>query len=173
MAGVGSRAAHAREGHVLGGTVASGGQRSPHPGRNPSPAACPLPRVDKLVDGAGDFSEFFEWQKKMQARDREERLAAAECRRLQGKLSHEEAALARRQVLQENKQRAALKKEEVTPPCGGWGPAAGLSAPQGCGAMGLAASGVLQADLGSFPPKAQRVAVVSVPGCGGMCGQLA
>ncbi|XP_039693927.1 cilia- and flagella-associated protein 99 [Pteropus medius] len=72
-----------------------------------------LQRVDKLVDGAGDFSEFFEWQKKMQAKDREERLAAEACRRLQGKLSHEEAVLARLQVLQENKQKADQKKEET------------------------------------------------------------
>ncbi|XP_036083237.1 cilia- and flagella-associated protein 99 [Rousettus aegyptiacus] len=72
-----------------------------------------LQRVDRLVDGAGDFSEFFEWQKKMQAKAREERLAAEECRRLQGKLSHEEAVLARLQVLQGNKQKAAQKKEEM------------------------------------------------------------
>ncbi|XP_058157443.1 cilia- and flagella-associated protein 99 [Dasypus novemcinctus] len=72
-----------------------------------------LQRVDKLVDGAGDFSEFLEWQKKMQARDREEQLVADECRRLQGKLSHEEAALARHSLVQENKQKADRKKEET------------------------------------------------------------
>ncbi|CAO2640240.1 Cilia- and flagella-associated protein 99 [Lemmus lemmus] len=72
-----------------------------------------LQRVDKLVDGAGDFSEFFEWQKKMQAKDLEEQLAASECRRLQGKLSHEEAILARQNLMQENKQKANQKKEET------------------------------------------------------------
>ncbi|XP_057560644.1 cilia- and flagella-associated protein 99 [Hippopotamus amphibius kiboko] len=72
-----------------------------------------LQRVDKLVDGAGDFSEFLAWQRKMQAKDREERLAAEECRRLQGKLSHEEAVLARQQVVQEKKQKADQKKEET------------------------------------------------------------
>nr|XP_040148737.1 cilia- and flagella-associated protein 99 isoform X4 [Ictidomys tridecemlineatus] len=71
-----------------------------------------LQRVDKLVDGAGDFSEFLEWQKKMQAKDQEEQLAAGECRRLQGKLSHEEAILARQNLIQENKQKADQKKEE-------------------------------------------------------------
>lgn len=71
-----------------------------------------LQRVDKLVDGAGDFSEFFEWQKKMQAKDLEEQLAAGECRRLQGKLSHEEAILARQNLVQENKQKADKQKEE-------------------------------------------------------------
>ncbi|XP_057358025.1 cilia- and flagella-associated protein 99 isoform X5 [Manis pentadactyla] len=73
-----------------------------------------LQRVDKLVDGAGDFSEFLEWQKKMQAKDQEEQLAAGECRRLLGKLSHEEAVLARQQLMQGNKQKADQKKEEMT-----------------------------------------------------------
>ncbi|KAL1791048.1 hypothetical protein HispidOSU_025837 [Sigmodon hispidus] len=72
-----------------------------------------LQRVDKLVDGAGDFSEFLEWQKKMQAKDLEEQLAACECRRLQGKLSYEEAILARQNLMQENKQKADQKKEET------------------------------------------------------------
>ncbi|XP_047655100.1 cilia- and flagella-associated protein 99 [Phacochoerus africanus] len=72
-----------------------------------------LQRVDKLVDGAGDFSEFLEWQKKMQAKDRAEQLAAGECRRLQGKLSHEEAILARKQVELEKKQKAERQKEET------------------------------------------------------------
>ncbi|XP_058402560.1 cilia- and flagella-associated protein 99 [Diceros bicornis minor] len=72
-----------------------------------------LQRVDQLVDGAGDFSEFLEWQKKMQAKAREEQLAAGECRRLQGKLSHEEAVLARQHLVQENKQKADQKKEET------------------------------------------------------------
>ncbi|KAM8958028.1 cilia- and flagella-associated protein 99 isoform 3-T3 [Lycaon pictus] len=72
-----------------------------------------LQRVDKLVDGAGDFSEFLEWQKKMQAKDQEEALAAGECRRLQGKLSREEAILARQLLRQGNKQKADQKKEEM------------------------------------------------------------
>ncbi|XP_008057161.1 cilia- and flagella-associated protein 99 [Carlito syrichta] len=72
-----------------------------------------LQRVDKLVDGAGDFSEFLEWQKKMLAKDREEQAAADECRRLQGKLSHEEAVLARQQLMWENRQKAEQQKEET------------------------------------------------------------
>ena len=66
------------------------------------------------MDGAGDFSEFLEWQRRMQAKDREEQLAAGEVRRLRGKLSPEEAALARQQVVQEKRRMAELKKEEVT-----------------------------------------------------------
>ncbi|XP_078302492.1 cilia- and flagella-associated protein 99 [Panthera onca] len=72
-----------------------------------------LERVDKLVDGAGDFSEFLEWQRKVQAEGREEQLAASECHRLQGKLSHEEAILARQRVVQGNKEKADQKKEET------------------------------------------------------------
>ncbi|KAB1282756.1 Cilia- and flagella-associated protein 99 [Camelus dromedarius] len=81
-----------------------------------SESPCPLPslpRVDRLVDGAGDFSGFLEWQKKMQAKDQAEQLAAGQCRRLQGKLSHEEAVLARQQVVQEKKQKADRKKAET------------------------------------------------------------
>lgn len=66
------------------------------------------------MDGAGDFSEFLEWQRRMQAKDWEEQLAAGEVRRLRGKLSHEEAALARQQVAREKRRTAELKKEEVT-----------------------------------------------------------
>lgn len=87
-----------------------------------SAASLLFPRVDKLVDGAGDFSEFLEWQQKMQAKDREEQRAADVCRRLRGKLSHEEAALARQQLLRENRHRATQKKEEVTGSGGHWGP---------------------------------------------------
>ncbi|XP_053757748.1 cilia- and flagella-associated protein 99 isoform X3 [Panthera pardus] len=72
-----------------------------------------LERVDKLVDGAGDFSEFLEWQRKVQAEGREEQLAASECHRLQGKLSHEEAILARQRLVQGNKEKADQKKEET------------------------------------------------------------
>ncbi|KAM9742554.1 cilia- and flagella-associated protein 99 [Dama dama] len=72
-----------------------------------------LQRVDRLVDGAGDFSEFLEWQRRMQAKDREEQLAAGEVRRLRGKLSHEAAALARQQVAREKRRTAELKKEET------------------------------------------------------------
>nr|XP_020770593.1 cilia- and flagella-associated protein 99 [Odocoileus virginianus texanus] len=72
-----------------------------------------LQRVDRLVGGAGDFSEFLEWQRRMQAKDRVAQLAAGEVRRLRGKLSHEEAALARQQVAQEKRRMAELKKEET------------------------------------------------------------
>ncbi|NWX28270.1 CFA99 protein, partial [Notiomystis cincta] len=71
-----------------------------------------LKRVENLHHGAGDPSEFLEWQKQMRGKDLEEQLAEIECRRLQGKLSHEEAVLARQNVIQENKKKADLLREE-------------------------------------------------------------
>ncbi|XP_027744868.1 cilia- and flagella-associated protein 99 isoform X1 [Empidonax traillii] len=71
-----------------------------------------LKRVENLEQGFGDPSEFLEWQKQMRGKDLEEQLAEIECRRLQGKLSHEEAVLARQNVIQENKKKADLLREE-------------------------------------------------------------
>ncbi|CAN2388432.1 Cilia and flagella associated protein 99 [Pristimantis euphronides] len=72
-----------------------------------------LSRIEKLVDGARDPSEFLEWQRQMQAKDLERQLADIECRRLEGKLSREEAVLARQNLIQENKKKALMKKEET------------------------------------------------------------
>ncbi|KAM4807625.1 cilia- and flagella-associated protein 99 [Rhinophrynus dorsalis] len=72
-----------------------------------------LRRIEKLVDGARDPSEFLEWQKQMREKDMEQQLAEIECRRLEGKLSREEAVLARQNLIQENKRKAVLKKEET------------------------------------------------------------
>ncbi|NXJ60700.1 CFA99 protein, partial [Rostratula benghalensis] len=71
-----------------------------------------LKRIENLLQGAGDPSEFLEWQKQMRGKDLEEQLAETECRRLQGKLSHEEAVLAHQNVIQENKKKADLMREE-------------------------------------------------------------
>ncbi|NWT10145.1 CFA99 protein, partial [Vireo altiloquus] len=71
-----------------------------------------LKRIENLQQGAGDPSEFLEWQKQMRGKDLEEQLAEIECRRLQGKLSHEEAVLAHQNVFQENKKKADLLREE-------------------------------------------------------------
>ncbi|XP_051474674.1 cilia- and flagella-associated protein 99 isoform X2 [Apus apus] len=71
-----------------------------------------LKRVESLLQGAKDPSEFLEWQKQMRGKDLEEQLAEIECRRLQGKLSYEEALLAHQNVIQENKRKADLMREE-------------------------------------------------------------
>lgn len=66
-----------------------------------------------MLQGAGDPSAFLEWQKQMRDKDLEEQLAEIEYRRLQGKLSYEEAVLAHQNVIQENKKKADLMREEV------------------------------------------------------------
>ncbi|KGL97654.1 hypothetical protein N301_16012, partial [Charadrius vociferus] len=71
-----------------------------------------LERIENLLRGAGDPSEFLEWQKQMRGKDLKEQLAEIECRRLQGKLSHEEAVLAHQNVIQENKKKADLMREK-------------------------------------------------------------
>uniref|UniRef100_A0A8C6YT82 Cilia and flagella associated protein 99 n=1 Tax=Nothoprocta perdicaria TaxID=30464 RepID=A0A8C6YT82_NOTPE len=71
-----------------------------------------LKRVENLLRGARDPSEFLEWQKQMRGKDIEEQLAEIEYKRLQGKLSHEEAVLAHQNVIQENKKKADLMREE-------------------------------------------------------------
>ncbi|XP_021250537.1 cilia- and flagella-associated protein 99 [Numida meleagris] len=71
-----------------------------------------LQRIENLLRGTGDPSEFLEWQKQMRGKDLEQQLAEIECRRLRGKLSHEEAVLAHQNVIQENKKKADLMREE-------------------------------------------------------------
>ncbi|NWU95344.1 CFA99 protein, partial [Upupa epops] len=71
-----------------------------------------LKRIENLLQGAGDSSEYLAWQNQMRGRDLEEQLVEIECRRLQGKLSHEEAVLAHQNVIQENKKKADLMREE-------------------------------------------------------------
>ncbi|MEE6462666.1 hypothetical protein FKM82_001669 [Ascaphus truei] len=72
-----------------------------------------LCRIEKLVDGARDPTDFLEWQRQMREKDLEQQLAEIECRRLDGKLSREEAILARQNLIHENKRKADVKKEET------------------------------------------------------------
>ncbi|XP_078588779.1 cilia- and flagella-associated protein 99-like [Branchiostoma floridae x Branchiostoma japonicum] len=72
--------------------------------------------LKKLLDleaGAKDASEFLEWQQKMRQKDYDEQLAEIERRRLEGKLSHEEAILARQTLVKENRQKVQDMKEET------------------------------------------------------------
>lgn len=66
------------------------------------------------MQGASEPSAFLQWQKEMKEKDLQEELAQLERRRLEGKISHEEALLARQRVLELNQHKALLKKEEVT-----------------------------------------------------------
>jgi len=70
-------------------------------------------RWENLEAGAKDKSEFLKWQTEMRHRDLEEELSGIERRRLEGKLSHEEAILARQTLIKENKQKVMEMREEV------------------------------------------------------------
>ncbi|XP_043918828.1 cilia- and flagella-associated protein 99 [Protopterus annectens] len=72
-----------------------------------------LHRIENLLEGSRDSSKFLEWQKQMREKDMEQQLADIERRRLEGKLSYEEAVLARQKISEENKKKAVLKKEET------------------------------------------------------------
>uniref|UniRef100_A0A8C7F3J0 Cilia and flagella associated protein 99 n=1 Tax=Oncorhynchus kisutch TaxID=8019 RepID=A0A8C7F3J0_ONCKI len=72
-----------------------------------------LRRMEQLVEGAGEPSSFLQWQKEMRERDLQEELAQVERRRLEGRISHEEAALARTRIMERNQKTALLKKEET------------------------------------------------------------
>uniref|UniRef100_A0A8C5RJA8 Cilia- and flagella-associated protein 99 n=1 Tax=Laticauda laticaudata TaxID=8630 RepID=A0A8C5RJA8_LATLA len=71
-----------------------------------------LKRIEHLLQGAQDPSKFLEWQQQMRGKDLDQQLTEAECRKLQGKLSYEEAILARQYCIQEKKKNAEQKREE-------------------------------------------------------------
>lgn len=72
-----------------------------------------IKRLENLEAGAKDKSEFEKWQNKMKTQDLEQELAAIERRRLEGKLSHEEAILARQNLIRSNKQKVMNHREET------------------------------------------------------------
>ncbi|XP_076833727.1 cilia- and flagella-associated protein 99 isoform X3 [Brachyhypopomus gauderio] len=72
-----------------------------------------LNRLEQLAQGASEPSSFLRWQKEMKEKDLQEQLALVERRRLEGRLSYEEALLARQRVLELNQHKAQLKKEET------------------------------------------------------------
>ena len=72
-----------------------------------------LLRLERLEAGARDATDFLEWQTKMKKQDLDTQLADIERRRLEGKLSHEDAILARQDLIHENRQRVKEMKEEV------------------------------------------------------------
>ncbi|CAL9686513.1 unnamed protein product [Knipowitschia caucasica] len=70
-------------------------------------------RMECLVEGALEPSAFLQWQNEMREKDLQEELAKVECRRLEGRISREEAALARSRLMAQNQAAAKLKKEEA------------------------------------------------------------
>uniref|UniRef100_A0A673K2X8 Cilia- and flagella-associated protein 99-like n=1 Tax=Sinocyclocheilus rhinocerous TaxID=307959 RepID=A0A673K2X8_9TELE len=72
-----------------------------------------LQRLERLSQGASEPSTFLQWQKEMKEKDLQEELAELERRRLEGRISHEEAVLARERVLERNHHKAQQTKEET------------------------------------------------------------
>ncbi|XP_048358643.1 cilia- and flagella-associated protein 99 isoform X2 [Sphaerodactylus townsendi] len=71
-----------------------------------------LNRIEHLLRGARDPSDFLDWQKQMLENDRHQQLAEEECRRLEGKLSYEEAIRSRQNCTQENQKKAEQERLE-------------------------------------------------------------
>ena len=71
-------------------------------------------RLERLEAGSKDASDFLEWQNSMRQKDLDEQLAGIERRRIEGKLSHEEAILARQNLIKNNRQKVEQMKEEVS-----------------------------------------------------------
>ncbi|KAM9341281.1 cilia- and flagella-associated protein 99 [Symphorus nematophorus] len=72
-----------------------------------------LQRMERLVEGAREPSSFLQWQKEMREKDLQEELANIERRHLEGRISQEEAAMARTRIMERNQKTAQLKKEET------------------------------------------------------------
>lgn len=72
-----------------------------------------MDKLRQLEAGAYDASEFNKWQNEQRQQDLEAEIAAIEERRLLGKLSHEEAILARTNVMAKNQERVRVIKEET------------------------------------------------------------
>ncbi|XP_033109719.1 cilia- and flagella-associated protein 99-like [Anneissia japonica] len=72
-----------------------------------------IKKLNLLEAGAKDASEFLTWQEEMRQKDLDKELAVIERRRLEGKLSHEEAILARQSLIQDNRQKVLKMKEEA------------------------------------------------------------
>ncbi|KAM6917584.1 cilia- and flagella-associated protein 99 [Lycodopsis pacificus] len=72
-----------------------------------------LQRMERLVEGAREPSSFLQAQKEMREKDLQEELAMIERRRLEGRISYEEAAMARTRLMERNQKTAQLKKEET------------------------------------------------------------
>ena len=66
------------------------------------------------MEGAREPSSFLQWQKEMREKDLQKELADIERRRLEGRISYEEAAMARTHIMERNQRTAQLKKEEVS-----------------------------------------------------------
>ncbi|XP_028994790.1 cilia- and flagella-associated protein 99 [Betta splendens] len=72
-----------------------------------------LHRMERFTEGAHEPSSFLQWQNEMREKDLQGELAEIERRRLEGRISYEEAAMARERVMERNQRTAQLKKQEA------------------------------------------------------------
>lgn len=63
--------------------------------------------------GAFDDCDFQKWESRMKQQDTDDRLADLERRRVEGKLSREEALLAKQHLTNDNRRKVKEIKEEV------------------------------------------------------------
>lgn len=63
--------------------------------------------------GGRDAHEFFQWQQTMQRQDYEQEINAIERKKIEGKISYEEAILARQRLVDENRQIADELKRQT------------------------------------------------------------
>ncbi|XP_032240106.2 cilia- and flagella-associated protein 99 isoform X1 [Nematostella vectensis] len=72
-----------------------------------------LKKLEEYEKGGRDPSEFLKWQETMRKNDMERELAEIEKRRLEGKLSYEDAILARQNLIKDNKQKVSEIKKQT------------------------------------------------------------
>ncbi|CAF1399938.1 unnamed protein product [Adineta ricciae] len=70
-------------------------------------------RLNDFEAGGKDAGEFFHWQQSRQKQDYEQELQAIERKKLEGKISYEEAILAKQRVTDENRRRADELKRQT------------------------------------------------------------
>ncbi|KAF6035596.1 CFAP99 [Bugula neritina] len=72
-----------------------------------------IKKLESLESGAHDSSKFMKWQEEMRQKDLEAELAMVERRRLEGKMSHEDAILARQKLINDNQKKVEEMKIET------------------------------------------------------------
>lgn len=70
-------------------------------------------KLNKLLLGAKDKSEFLEWQRNMQLQDKNKSIMESEYRKLQGKISREQAIIGQQEQAEEKQRLAAEFKAET------------------------------------------------------------
>ena len=70
-------------------------------------------KLNELAIGGRNASEYLAWQQDMRRKDLDNKLADIEAKRLDGKLSYEEAILARQSLIEDNRKKVLVIKKEV------------------------------------------------------------